>query len=238
MKKKYAIVTGGNGQLGKSFIETLIDLNFSVCSIDINHQQKKHPLVQYECLDITNELDVKKFYENFNKIDLLVNNAGIGVFTPTLKRTAKEFLDVMSVNLLGTFLMSQGALKIMKKNKFGKIINIASIYGMKSSDEKIYGKSGRNNSEVYSATKAGIIMMTKYLASHFASSNIQINCISPGGIFKKHDKEFVKKYSLKTPTGRMAKTSDIQAVFKMLISSDSNYINGVNIPVDGGLTTW
>ena len=109
---------------------------------------------------------------------------------------------------------------------------------MKSSDQSIYGKSGRNNSEVYSASKAGVIMLTKYLASHFASNNIQINCISPGGIYRNQDNEFVKRYSLKAPIGRMANTKDMQSVFKMLISEDANYVNGINIPVDGGFTSW
>jgi NAD(P)-dependent dehydrogenase (short-subunit alcohol dehydrogenase family) len=235
---KYAVVTGGSGQLGKSFIKTLIENNYFVYSIDLDKPKKKHPSIKYVSLDITSEKEVKFFFKDLKNLDLLVNNAGIGVFTPILKRTAKEFSDVMNVNLLGTFLMSQNALKIMKKKKYGKIINIGSVYGMKSSDQKIYGKSGRNNSEVYSASKAGVIMLTKYLASHFASNNIQINCISPGGIYRNQDKEFVKKYSLKTPTGRMADTKDMQSIFKMLISKDANYINGINIPVDGGFTSW
>tara|TARA_B110000483_G_scaffold25820_1_gene30750 strand:- start:7372 stop:8088 length:717 start_codon:yes stop_codon:yes gene_type:complete len=238
MIMKYAVVTGGSGQLGKSFIKTLLVNNYFVYSVDLSKPKKKHSSIEYVNLDITSEKKVKNFFKDLKNLDLLVNNAGIGVFTPILKRTAKEFSDVMNVNLLGTFLMSQNALKIMKKKKHGKIINIGSVYGMKSSDQSIYGKSGRNNSEVYSASKAGVIMLTKYLASHFASNNIQINCISPGGIYRNQDNEFVKRYSLKAPIGRMANTKDMQSVFKMLISEDANYVNGINIPVDGGFTSW
>ncbi len=235
---KYAVITGGSGQLGKSYIKTLLRDNYFVYSVDVKPSRMKSKNFKSIILDITNEIDVKEFYKNINRIDLLVNNAGIGVFTPTLKRTSQEFLKVMNVNLVGNFIMSQNAIKKMIKQKKGKIINIGSIYGIRSSDPRIYGDSGRNNSEVYSASKAGVIMLTKYLASHFAKNNIQINCISPGGIYRKQKSKFVKNFSDKTPTGRMAKTKDMQSAFKMLISDESNYINGTNIIVDGGFTSW
>ena len=189
-------------------------------------------------MDITDEKEIGKFFKNIKHLDLLINNAGIGVFTPTEKRSIDEFKKVLNVNLVGTFIMSQFALKKMVKQKKGKIINIGSVYGIKSSDPRIYGNSGRNNSEVYSASKAGVIMLTKYLASHYAKYNIQINSISPGGILNNQDKRFQINYSYKTPAGRMASTNDMQSVLEMLISKKSNYINGSNIVVDGGFTSW
>ena len=122
-----------------------------------------------------------------------MNNAGIGVFTPFLSRTLDEFKNVLDVNLVGTFLMTRESIKIMIKKGHGKIINIGSIYGINSSDFRIYGESGRNNSEVYSISKSGVIMFSKYLAAHYASYNIQINTISPGGIKKNQTDEFIKK---------------------------------------------
>ena len=167
-----------------------------------------------------------------------MNNAGIGVYTPTLKRTLEDFKKVLDVNLVGNFLMSKNALKLMKKQKYGKIINLGSIYGIKSSDPRIYGKSGRNNSEVYSASKAGVIMLTKYLAAHFAKYNIQINCISPGGFLNNQTKDFVNNYNFKNPSNRMAELKDLNGVLNFLIDKDNAYTNGTNIILDGGFTLW
>lgn len=236
---KTAILTGANGQLGKSYLKTLLDENYYVYAIDLNIDNidctKNIKSIQ---LDITDEKEVHNFYESINKVDVLINNAGIGVFTPFEQRTAKEFTQVMNVNLLGTFLMSQSAIVIMKKQKYGKIINIGSIYGQISSDERIYGDSGRNNSEVYSATKAGVIHLTKYMATHFGKYNIQTNCISPGGIFNHQNDDFVKNYVYKTPMNRMGTPDDLQMTIKFLISEDNKYINGQNITIDGGFIAW
>lgn len=236
---KIAIITGANGQLGQSYLKTLVDLGYFVYAIDLNIDViKLTERISPIKLDITNEDEVHSFYKNIDRVDVLINNAGIGVFTPFEQRTAKEFMQVMNVNLLGTFLMSQSAIEIMKKQKYGKIINVGSIYGQVSSDERIYGDSGRNNSEVYSATKAGVIHMTKYMATHFGKYNIQTNCISPGGIFNKQSKEFVDNYEYKTPMGRMGTPDDLQSALKFLISKENTYVNGQNITVDGGFVAW
>ncbi len=236
---KIAILTGSNGQLGQSYLNTLLSLNYFVYAIDLAIDKiPQTDQIKTIKLDITNEEEVHSFYKSIDKLDVLINNAGIGVFTPFEQRTAKEFIEVMNVNLLGTFLMAQGAIKIMKKQCHGKIINIGSIYGQVSSDERIYGDSGRNNSEVYSATKAGIIHMTKYMATHFGKYNIQTNCISPGGIFNNQAKEFVDNYNYKNPMGRMGNPDDLQSGLKFLISKESSYINGQKITVDGGFVAW
>lgn len=236
---KTAILTGANGQLGKSYLDTLVDLDYYIYAIDLNIDsiiETKN--IKPIRLDITNEKQVHEFYTNIISVDILINNAGIGVFTPFEDRTAKEFIQVMNVNLLGTFLMSQSAIKMMKEQANGKIVNIGSIYGQVSSDERIYGDSGRNNSEVYSATKAGIIHMTKYMATHFGKYNIQTNCISPGGIFNNQSEEFVENYINKNPMNRMGTPTDLQAALKFLISDENTYLNGQNITVDGGFVAW
>ena len=236
---KIAILTGANGQLGKSYLKTLVDMDYYVYAIDLNidNIENTKNVKAFE-LDITDENKVHDFYKTIKKVDVLINNAGIGVFTPFEQRTAKEFMQVMNVNLLGTFLMSQSAIKIMKEQKIGKIINIGSIYGQVSSDERIYGDSGRNNSEVYSATKAGIIHLTKYMATHFGKYNIQTNCISPGGIFNNQSTDFVENYINKNPMKRMGSPADLQSALKFLISDENTYVNGQNITVDGGFVAW
>ena len=238
MNKK-AIVTGAAGQLGRVFVENLTERGFYVYAIDLNVKDSiDSENIKYIDLDVTDEKAVHELFETIEYLDVLINNAGIGVFTPFEDRTAEEFKNVMNVNLLGTFLMSQAAVKKMKGGDGGKIVNIASIYGSKSSDERIYGDSGRNNSEVYSATKAGVINMTKYMAAHFGKYNIQTNAISPGGIFNNQTSEFVDNYEYKTPMHRMGSVQDLLSTLFYLISDDSNYTNGQDIAVDGGFLSW
>ena len=239
MRDKIAIVTGANGKLGRNFIKELNKLGYKSYALDIvNNSIEVDELAKFVNVDITDEIQVSNFFSSLENIDILVNNAGIGVFTPFEMRTTVEFKKVMEVNLLGTFLMSQYAIKIMKKQRSGKIINIASVYGCKSSDERIYGKSGRNNSEVYTATKAGVIALTKYMSAHFAKYNIQVNSISPGGIFNDQSEDFVNNYIYKTPSQKMGTENDLNGIFKLLISDESSYINGQNIAVDGGFLAW
>ena len=204
-------------------------------------EETKNDVLDIQC-DVT-EADqcknlVEKTISHYKSIDVLVNNAGIGVFTPFEERTADEFRMVTDVNLLGTFLMAQGAVKIMKKQKFGKVVNLGSIYGVKSSDERIYGDSGRNNSEVYSITKAGVIQLTKYMAAHFGKYNIQTNCISPGGIYNGQSEDFVSNYEYKTPAQKMGAPQDIMHALNFLCSEKADYINGQNIAIDGGFLAW
>ena len=235
---KIAIITGGSGKLGRHIVNHLLKKKFFVYSLDLNYSKKKYLNFKSVKIDITDEDQVSQFFKQIKNINLLVNNAGIGVYTPTLKRTLEDFKKVLDVNLVGNFLMSKNALKLMKKQKYGKIINLGSIYGIKSSDPRIYGKSGRNNSEVYSASKAGVIMLTKYLAAHFAKYNIQINCISPGGFLNNQTKDFVNNYNFKNPSNRMAELKDLNGVLYFLIDKDNAYTNDTNIILDGGFTLW
>jgi 3-oxoacyl-[acyl-carrier protein] reductase len=235
---KRAIVTGSSGQIGRVFVDLLVEKGFYVSAIDIEECLNEDKRVDCKNIDITDKKSVTSFFSNLTEVDVLINNAGIGVFTPFEERTAEEFKRVMEVNLLGTFLMSQAVVKIMKNNNGGKIINIASIYGSRSSDERIYGNSGRNNSEVYSATKAGVINMTKYMAAHFGKYNIQTNSISPGGIYNNQSADFVGNYQNKTPMHRMGKTGDLLSTLSYLISNESSYVNGQDIAVDGGFLSW
>ena len=236
---KNAIVTGANGKIGRTFVDSLVTNGYFVYALDLNTDGFKiSKNVELVKLDITEEESVHDFFSSVDNLSVLINNAGIGVFTSFEDRTAKEFKKVMEVNLLGSFLMSQAAVKIMKKKGGGKIVNIASIYGSTSSDERIYGDSGRNNSEVYSATKAGVINMTKYMAAHFGKFNIQTNAISPGGIHNQQSIDFVRNYEYKTPMQRMGAVEDLLSTLHYLISDDTAYTNGQNISVDGGFLAW
>jgi len=109
---------------------------------------------------------------------------------------------------------------------------------MVSSDPRIYDKSGRNNSEVYSMTKAGVIMLTKYLAAHYANFNIQVNSISPRGLLKQQSQDFLSNYSFREPVGRLANESKLMHALDFLISNENSYTTRQNIAIDGGFTAW
>lgn len=237
---KTVVITGAAGQLGRAFVDRLKSKeDHLIYSLDLKADEfSEDKNVKFVSIDITNEMDVVDFFQSIGGVDVVINNAGVGVFTPFEERTISEFKSVVDVNMLGTFLMCREAIKKMKIAKKGKIINIGSIYGVVSSDFRIYGNSGRNNSEVYTMTKAAVIMLTKYLAAHYAQYNIQINSISPGGILRKQSPDFLLNYKQRTPAGYLASENDLLSTLDYLMSYESRYVNGQNIIVDGGFTAW
>ena len=252
IKGKVVIITGALGQLGTTLSKNLAeqgaiviitDVNNNKCEIAASLLNEKYPdsSLGISC-DITQLESIKKMskkvYSKYKKIDCLVNNAGIGVFTPFEDRNPEDIQNVMDVNIKGTVLCSQVISKYLKKANKGSIINIASVYGIVSSDYRIYGDSGRNNSEIYSITKAGIINFTKYLGTYLAKDNVRVNAISPGGIYNKQTESFVENYVKKTPLSRMAKTEDFVGAVIYLISDASEYMTGNNLIIDGGFTAW
>ena len=251
LNNKVALVTGAAGQLGKQFCQALAkeeaevwvsDLAIDDCERIKNtlYNPSKHNVIS---LDISDPESVKSAIVEIEKkskrLDILVNNAGIQVFTPFEERTFDEFMNVLKVNVGGTFLCIQEATELMKRLRIsGGIINIASIYGIVSGDPRIYTDCIRRTSECYGASKAAVIHMTKYFAVHLAKYNIRVNCISPGGVFNRQGESFVTNYSYRTPMDRMAKETEMSGALIFLASDDSAYMTGQNLIVDGGWTAW
>lgn len=251
LKGKTVLLTGANGQLGTVMAQALFESGADLILADksLNKCRKIESEIKKSGGDaISIELDVtdkdsvkgcvKRGIKHFKKIDILINNAGIGVFTPFEKRTIGEFEKVMAVNAKGVFLCSQIVGELMIKRRSGNIINIGSIYGSVSPDQRIYGDSGRNCSEVYAMSKAAVIQFTRYLACYLSKYNIRVNCVSPGGIFNSQTKDFVRNYSHKTPLRRMGFTDELNGAVVYLASDASKYVNGHNLVVDGGFTCW
>jgi len=198
-----------------------------------------YPLV----LDVSEPESVRRGFSEIGRVsgtvDIIINNAGIAVFTPFEERVFDDFINVLKVNAGGTFLCILEGSRLMRERRTqGSIINIGSLYGIVSGDPRLYTDCNRKTAECYGASKAAIIHMTKYFAVHLAGFGIRVNCISPGGVFNHQGKDFVKNYSYRCPTGRMAEETELAGTAIFLASDESSYLTGQNIVVDGGWTAW
>ena len=246
-KNKIILITGSNGQLGSSFVDLFLEQDSKVVGFDRTKNKFKNKNFFFRSVDITNkkivEKNIKEIVKKFKKIDVIINNAGFSVFTKFDKRTNQELDKTINVNIKGTLNIINSYAKIHKDNKLTQcnIINIGSIYGMLSPDFRIYGKKDNFNSEIYGATKASIIQLTKYYSVILSNLNINVNCLSPGGVYnenKPQSSEFLKKYKSRVPSGKIAKSGDLHTGILFLASDKSKYINGQNIVIDGGLSAW
>lgn len=204
----------------------------------------------------------------FGRLDILVNSAaldpkfdpeskeqgirdkGKGEFSPlsplpyslTFENYPLELWNqALRVNLTGMFLCCQAAARPMLDQGRGVIVNLSSIYGLAGPDQRLYQREGQPpqyKPAYYSVTKAGVIGLTRYLATYYAGKNIRANTLSPGGVFNGHDDDFVQAYSARAVLGRMAAKDDMNGALLFLASDASSYMTGANLVVDGGWTTW
>lgn len=240
-KGQIAIVTGGARGIGRAISITLADrgANVVVADIDLNGARKAVAMMkgrQNLCVqtDISSETSIKQLYklvmERFGKVDIVVNNAGIFRPTPVLDIDVAEWDAVMAVNLRGTFLMSREALKIMKAQKSGKIINIASMSGK---------TGGTVAGAHYAASKAGVICLTKSFAKQAALYKVNVNAITPGLI----KSDLTEAWGAKTnrsladgvPLKEFGQPQDVAEAVAFLASDKARYIVGEILDVNGGI---
>lgn len=238
LKNKKVIITGGSRGIGLAILKEFYLAESEILTIgsNINNLEKiknEYPNIKVEQLDLKNldELNNQfpKFIDKLGGIDILVNNAGITKDNLTLRMKQEEWKDVIDINLNSAFFTCQHSIKAMIKNKAGNIINITSVVGHT-------GNPGQAN---YTASKAGIVAMTKSLAKEYAKKNIRINCVSPGFIstdMTKNLKEEYKQELMKNiPINRLGNGEDIAKAVRFLASNDSSYITGETIHVNGGM---
>jgi NAD(P)-dependent dehydrogenase (short-subunit alcohol dehydrogenase family) len=247
LKRKVVIVTGACGQLGYRTVEAFRNAGSIAIGLDIRISDGRVPNVEYHEIDVTNMQHFKDLFQNLidrhGKLDVLINNAGVSTFDDFEFRSEEDFNWVMNVNLKGTFFGIQAYVNACDKFnlKNGNIVNIGSVFGGISPDFRNYTDLNRKNSEIYGATKAGVIQMTKYFAVHLAERNIRVNCVSPGGIFNPSNPQgvgFVENYSFRTPMKRMANDVEMVGGILYFASSASSYTTGQNLIIDGGLSSW
>lgn len=244
MSLKKVVITGANGQLGQALVQKYLDLNFIVIALDLNelkNQQIHKNLFHYD-VDIRSlaetKLLFKKIVDKHGTVDVLVNNAGVAYFSHFKDRTESEMSEMYEVNLKGSVNCILSLVESRQDNSTPcSVVNIASVYGIVSPDFRIYGNGDRRSPEMYGATKAGLIQITKYFAVALAESSIRVNAVSPGGIFndnKPQNDSFVKNYSLRTPLRRMARVNEVVNPIIFLSLEEASYITGHNLVVDGG----
>ena len=239
LENKNIIVTGASGGIGNSIVEKLNESGANILAtgtrIEKLEQLKKNfNSIKILKFDISQHEKVEDFINNATNelggsLDCLVNNAGITKDNLTIRMSLEEWKKVIDINLTSTFLMSKYAIKKMLKNKSGKIINITSVVGHT-------GNVGQAN---YTASKAGIVAMSKSLAIEYAKKNINVNCISPGFISTamtdQIDEKFKEAIISKIPSNRLGKPEDVANAVIFLSSDHSDYINGETLHVNGGM---
>ncbi|MEI3613175.1 SDR family oxidoreductase [Pseudogracilibacillus sp. SO30301A] len=242
---KTAVVTGGGRGLGEQIAEGFAEAgaNVVVCSRKVENCREVSEKLRkigvkslaFKC-DVTNRDDIEsvvnKTVEEFGRIDILVNNSGATWGAPVDEMPLEAFQKVLNVNVIGTFLMSQAVGKVMTKQEYGKIINIASVAGLKGSNPEYMDTIG------YNTSKGGVISFTRDLAVKWGPRGIYVNAIAPGFFPTKMTKVLLEEGGEKilqaTPLRKFGSENDIKGVALFLAASASDYITGETIVVDGG----
>ncbi len=256
---KVAVVTGAAGLLGKAHIHALAAAGANVVLVDLESDvcaERAEKLIRefggnhkhFAC-DVTDlsqwQLLREKIRKHFNRIDILLNNAGYTNRTKS-KTYGNQFSEfpletwhaIMDVNLTGVFLGCRVIGSEMVKAGAGSIINIASLYGVVSPNHNIYPETGISQPVAYSVSKAGVIALTRYLATLWGKTGVRVNALTPGGIYDGQNSTFVNRFNALNPMGRMGTPAELQGALLFLASDASQYCTGHNLVVDGGWTVW
>lgn len=253
MKQKVCLITGGAGFLGRKYCEFFLKKKYVVLCVDNSRKNLRHlkfnnskNLFIYEC-DITKDNKVKKLFKLINKsffVDVLINNAAIDAVpfkkkdAPQRFPTNKMWDNEINVSLKGSFFMIKFFGEEMKRRKSGSIINIGSDLSVIAPNQNIYKSSYDNYIKpvTYSVIKHGMLGLTKYFASLYGKSNVRVNMVSPGPIYNNQSKKLLDELNNLIPMERLGSPKEILGLLLYLSSSESSYITGQNILVDGGRT--
>ncbi len=254
LKDKVVVITGGAGLIGKEFVKAIVENGGIAIIADINEEiglkvkenlskELNNNTIDFVKLDITSKESLNECIQyldsKYSKIDALVNNA-----YPRNKNYGRHFFDVeyedfvqnLGLNLGGYFTSSQQFAQYFKKQGYGNIINISSIYGVVAPKFEVYDNTPMTMPVEYAAIKSGLIHLTKYMAKYFKGMNIKVNALSPGGIFDHQPEVFLSKYKGQCLNKGMLDKSDLKGTLVYLLSDMSKYLNGQNIVVDDGFS--
>lgn len=264
---KVAVITGGAGLLGKEFARTLLEYGGRVVLVDISRTNGDAAVAEvrrevpgdiwYQYADITSKESVERMVGavvgRYGRVDILVNNAAVDPKFDAGDGCKHEhaFEDyplelweqAIAVNLTGAFLCCQAVGRVMGSAGGGVIVNIASELGLIAPDQRIYIKRSDPDRRAYKpadypVTKAGLIHLTRYLASYWGGRNIRVNSLCPAAVQTNQDRELVENISFRTMLGRMSHKSEFCGALIFLVSDASSYMTGANLVVDGGRSAW
>ena len=237
-KNKNILITGASGGIGNELVKKFVSLGANILGSGTKTEKlelikKQYPNIKVKKFDIANHSGIEEFIDSVSLelggLDVLINNAGINLDNLSIRMKVEEWKKVIDINLTSTFLLSKYAIKKMLKNKFGRIVNITSVVGH-------VGNLGQPN---YSASKAGIIGMSKSLAIEYAKKNITVNCVSPGFIVSDMTMGIADKVKLyltsRIPMGRFGTGEDVSNCVAFLSSEQASYVTGETIHVNGGM---
>jgi len=263
LDNRIAVVTGASGKLGAVWADALIEAGARVAALDITNavptarfedlaKRAGNALQRFEC-DITRRESIEAaaglVAERLGEPSVLVNNAGIdqppdspGGRHHLHQLPIDDFRRMVEVNLLGTFQVTQVFGERMAARGGGSIINIGSLYASVSPDPHFYDHLAGNapfiKSPAYGASKAGVVSLSKFFATHWAQRGVRVNTLSPGGVLAGQDEQFKSKYGSRVPLARMAEPDDLKGPLVFLASAASSYVTGHELRVDGGFTAW
>ena len=250
-------ITGGCGHLGRAIATGMAEQGASVVLLDrVEAEQELHdalrdagaPETRMVVTDLSDlatlRTDLARACDQVGRADVLINNAAF-VGTSNLSGWAVPFEDqsisswsaALDVNLSAPFAIVQDMAPLLRASGHGAILNIASIYAHVGADLRLYAGTGMGNPAAYGASKAGLVQLTRWLATALAP-DIRVNSLSPGGIARGQDTSFVDAYEARTPLRRMAAEDDMVGAALLLCSDAGAYITGQNLTVDGGFTAW
>jgi NAD(P)-dependent dehydrogenase (short-subunit alcohol dehydrogenase family) len=260
VSKEVVLITGVSGQLGAEYAKEFLARGAKVTGLDIcpsarsKNLASEHPAnYQFLSADVTNKVSLQtaldQIQASFGSPTVLINNAAIDSPPSSPSEENGPFEDypeaswdkVIDVNLKGVYLCCQVFGAAMAKENKGSIINVASIYGVVSPDQNLY-EYRRKRGDVfykpvaYSASKSGILNLTRYLAVYWAKQNLRVNSLTIAGVFKNQERAFLDVYCGRIPVGRMANANEYNGSVLFLASEASRYMTGHNLVVDGGWT--
>jgi NAD(P)-dependent dehydrogenase (short-subunit alcohol dehydrogenase family) len=257
-----AVVTGAAGNLGPVWTRGLLDAGYRVAALTLEGTEQDSALVELGSkygdnldvvtADVTSREDLDAaathIQGRWGAPDVLVNNAGVdvpprpGEGTLLQDVSADTFRRVLEVNVLGAFQAMQTFGAAMAAAGRGSIVNIGSLYASVSPDPRMYDHVPMEppflKPPAYGASKAGLVNLTRYFATHLASQGVRVNTLSPGGVAGGQDPEFVRKFSARVPLGRLARPDELVQPLLFLASDASSYVTGIELKVDGGFTAW
>lgn len=258
LKDRRALITGATGHIGADIARTLAEQGADLLLLDLPGSEFQSLIDELsqdwnvsaqaiEC-DLASKEERAKVIDELlaqdKPLNILVNNAAFvgtsdlqGWVTEFEQQSVETWRSALEVNLTAAFDLVKGLTPILKKSRGASIINIGSTYGTWGPDYRLYEGTTMGNPAAYAASKGGLIQLTRWLATTLAS-DIRVNAISPGGVFRNQPEVFVERYKARTPLGRMATEDDYRGAIAYLASDMSSYVTGQNLAVDGGWGVW